>query len=69
MKNGIKHVTELVYNIAAAELQKTQSDVLYSPSVAVKVSIFGLLIPDTPLQCFKEPKNRSSKCESQNQEK
>lgn len=52
MKNGIKHVAELVYNIAAAVLQKTESDFLYSPLVAVKVSIFGILSPDTPLQCF-----------------
>lgn len=59
MKNGIKHITDVML---AAVLQKL-IPILYSPSVAFKVSIFSLCIPDIPAKFFKEPRNRPSKCE------
>lgn len=60
MKNGIKHVTDVML---AAVLQKLIAIFLYTPSVAFKVSIFSLLIPDIPAKFFKEPRNRPLKCE------
>lgn len=62
MKNCIKRVTELV---RVAVFQNTHGDFLYSLLVTIKASIISLCTPDIPVLCFKEPKYRFSKRESE----